>query len=326
MRSCLNALGVLLNNNKGKIDKPVPVNFRTLVPQDFVEEDISGPSCSSSSSEIKDNRISIFNLSRKKGALPPVVSQVTTLLNEAESKASSKDFAKSVELLEKATTLGSACAAAKLGLVYHGGIRSTVEPDYSSAAAYYLLALKLIYMIPSDKWDLGLLLEVIAGLSEIYRKKMRRDEDNDIWMSGIRAMRHVENSLQDPAMIRNFKHRELQKSKAIRVHMNYCFGLTSETDEEYQDAIKFYENCKRIGESNFATADKLVKKAQSKIKELKSKVPTVKPICVSCDYEPKELTDIWKLLVCSKCRVVAACSRECLTTHLATHATHATRS
>jgi len=294
------------------------VNFRTLVPSDF-EEEIS---CSSSTSSEIRNRSSLLNLSKKKDALPPVVSQVTTLLCEAESKATSNDFAKSVELLEKATTLGSACAAAKLGLVYHGGggVNSNVNPDYPSAAAYYLLALKLIYMIPSDKWDMSLLLEVIAGLSEIFRKQMNRKRDNDIWMTGIRAMKHIEITLQDPAVTKKLRQRDLQKCKAIRIHINYCLGMTAEFDNEYPEATGFYETCKRIGECNFKTADKLVAKAQSKMKELKNKIPKVKPICVSCDYEPKELSDIWKLLVCSKCQVVAACSRECLTAHLATHA------
>ncbi|CAI2201335.1 17087_t:CDS:1, partial [Funneliformis geosporum] len=151
---------VSMLKKKPAIDKKPEqaVNFRTLVPQDFAEEDTS---CSASSSEINQSRFN--SLSRKKEALPPVVSRVTTLLCEAESKATSRDFAKSVELLEKATTLGSACAAAKLGLVYHGGLNSTVNPDYASAAAYYFLALKLIYMIPNNKWDMSLLLDVIAG-------------------------------------------------------------------------------------------------------------------------------------------------------------------
>jgi hypothetical protein len=295
-----------------KIEKPPAINFRTLVPEDFEET-----SCSTSSCEIQGS--SILNLSRKKDALPPVVSQVTTLLTEAESKATSNDMAKSVELLEKATTLGSACAAAKLGLVYRGGV-SDMNPDYPSSAAYYLLALKLIYMIPSEKWDMGLLLETIAGLSEIFRNRLQKKRDDDIWMSGIRAMKHIESTLQDPAVIKKLKQGDLQKCRAIKIHINYCLALTAELDSDFPEAIKLYETCKRFGETNFKTANKLVNKSQSKMKELKSKIPKVKPICVNCDFEPKELSDIWKLLVCSKCQSVAACSRECLTAHLATHA------
>uniref|UniRef100_A0A1D1Y412 Cytokine receptor-like factor 3 n=1 Tax=Anthurium amnicola TaxID=1678845 RepID=A0A1D1Y412_9ARAE len=311
IRACFMSFGSLLKK-QGKIEKPPSENLRNLIPEDFEE-------FTPSSSFNENNRgSSIINVSKKKGALPPVVSEVTTLLSEADT---SNDFEKSVELLEKATTLGSACAAAKLGLVYHGGSTDAgVNPDYPSAAAYYLLALKLIYMIPNDKWDMSLLLEVIAGLSEIFRKQMHRKRDGDIWMSGIRAMNHIEDTLRDPSSTKNLKQRELQKCKAIRIHINYCRGLTSEFDNEYSEATKYYEICKRIGECNFKTADKLVGKSQSKIKELKNKIPKVKPICVSCDYEPKELSDIWKLLVCSKCQVVAACSRECLTTHIATHA------
>ncbi|GBC01969.1 hypothetical protein RclHR1_00440035 [Rhizophagus clarus] len=310
MRACFNNFSSLLKKQE-KIDKPPVIDFRTLVPEDF--EDSPCPP-----SEENNRNSSIFNLSRKKDALPPVVSQVTTLLCEAESKATAKDFGKSVELLEKATTLGSACAAAKLGLVYRGGV-SDVNPDYASSAAYYLLALKLIYMIPNEKWDMSLLLEVIAGLSEIFRNKMQKRKDDDIWMSGIRAMRHIESTLQDPNVTKKFKQGDLQRCKAIRIHINYCLAMTAESDQEYTEAIKLYELCKRIGECNFKTANKLVNKSQSKIKELKTKIPKVKPVCVNCDYEPKELSDIWKLLVCSKCQVVAACSRECLTAHLATH-------
>ncbi|CAB5096683.1 hypothetical protein RhiirA5_351544 [Rhizophagus irregularis] len=310
MRACLYNFAGLLKKQQ-KIEKSETVNFRTLVPEDFEE-------LSSSSSSESNRGSSILNLQKKKDVLPPVVSQVTTLLCEAESKATSKDFAKSVELLEKATTLGSACAAAKLGLVYRGGV-SDVNPDYPSSAAYYLLALKLIYMIPNEKWDVSLLLEVIAGLSEIFRNQMHRKKDNDIWMTGIRAMRHIESTLQDPAVIKKLRQSDFQKCRAIRIHINYCLAMTAEADQEYDEAIRLYETCRRIGECNFKTANKLVNKSQSKMKELKSKIPKVKPICVSCDYEPKELSDIWKLLVCSKCQVVAACSRECLTAHLATH-------
>ncbi|CAG8536920.1 11485_t:CDS:1 [Funneliformis caledonium] len=316
MNACLSFVSMLKKTPAIEKKPEQAVSFRTLVPQDFAEEDTS---CSASSSEINQNHSRFSSLSRKKDALPPVTSRVTSLLYEAESKATARDFAKSVELLEKATTLGSACAAAKLGLVYHGGLNSTVNPDYASAAAYYFLALKLIYMIPNNKWDMSLLLDVIAGLSEIYRKQMCRTEDIDIWNTGIKAMRHIESTLSDPSMTKFFTHRDNQKCKAARIHMNFCLAMTAEADGEFNDALNLYGTCKRIGECNFATADKLVKKAHTKIRILERQVPKVKPVCVSCDFEPKELSDIWKLLVCSKCQVVAACSRECLTAHLATH-------
>jgi hypothetical protein len=309
-------------------NKPKAPNFKTLVPPVF-EEDTSNsvPSCSSTSSEV--NRRTSRLLSRKKDKdppLPPVVTEVSTLICEAES-ATKNDFAKSVELLEKATTLGSACAAAKLALVYHSGnSNSDVNPDYANAAAYYFLALKLIYMIPCEKWDMTMLLEVIAGLSEIYRKQISRRRDSDIWNTGVRAMLHIDSTLKDPATTRHLEHEDYRRCKAIRIHINYCLAMTAEFDNDYTEAVNLYEVCKRIGECNFATADKLVKKSCDSAKMLQRQIPKVKPICVSCDYQPKETNEIWKLLVCSKCQVAAACSRECLTKHMTAkhHTTQAT--
>ena len=174
-------------------------------------------------------------------------------------------------------------------------------------------------MIPCNKWDMSLLLDIIAGISEIYRKQMSRSKDRDIWNTGVTAMKHIEATLQDPANTKFLTHQDNRKCKAIRIHMNYCLGMTAEADQEYAEAKKLYETCKRIGECNFTTADKLVNKSKGKIKMMERQVPKVKPVCVACDYQPKELSDIWKLLVCSKCQVVAACSRQCLKVHLETH-------
>src|SRR5436853_6528421 len=126
------------------------------------------------------------------------------------------------------TTIRISSIAAKLGLVYHSGLHSTIDPYYASSAAYYFLALKLIYMIPSNKWDMGLLLDVIAGLSEIYRKQMCRSQDSDIWNTGVKAMRHIEATLQDPATTKLLTKQDNRKCKDVRIHINFCLDMTTE--------------------------------------------------------------------------------------------------
>ncbi|CAG8486120.1 13514_t:CDS:1 [Acaulospora morrowiae] len=297
MYSCLEAFRRLpkrLSSLRGKSDdisKPEPVS-PPLAPPDFdVEQDVG------TSTET-----------------------IVCLLSEADECLVNHQYEEAIEILQRATQLGCASAAAKLGVIYHGGIDASISPDYESASVYYFLALKLIYMIPCDKWDMSLLLDVIAALSEMYRFRMNRQRDSDIWNQGIKSMKTISQTLQDPVCTKFLTHRDIQKCRAIRIHIDYCLGLTAEADGDFSGALSAFQSCTRVGECGFNTADKLIKKAQSKIRKLEPQVPRVKPVCVQCGFQPKEIKDIWNLLVCSKCQAVACCSKDCLLSHSVTHA------
>ncbi|CAG8459622.1 11738_t:CDS:1 [Diversispora eburnea] len=279
------------NKNRDGISKPKPV-MTTLVPPDFENEG-------------NDNTNTTL--------------KIVELLSEAEEYLNTHEYTRAITVLQHATQCGSATAAAKLGIIYHGGINDTIPPDYASAAVYYLFALKLIYMIPCNKWDMSLVLDVIAGLSELYRFQMNRKRDCDIWNHGIKAMKHIDQALQDPLATKFLSHKEIQKRRAIRIHIAYCLGLTAEADKDFSTALTAFQNCQKFGDCGFNTADKLVKKSHTKVRTLEPQVPRVKPVCVECQYEAKELKDIWTLLVCAKCQSVACCSKACLTNHLSTH-------
>ncbi|RHZ61253.1 hypothetical protein Glove_349g107 [Diversispora epigaea] len=290
----LNPKRFLTFNNRDDISKPKPA-MSTLVPPDFENE------------EGTENNDSTTTL------------KIVKLLSEADEYLNTHEYTRAIAVFQHATQCGSATAAAKLGIIYHGGINDIIPPDYASAAVYYLFALKLIYMIPCNKWDMSLILDVISGLSELYRFQMNRKRDCDIWNHGTKAMKHIDQTLQDPLATKFLSHKDIQKRRAIRIHIAYCLGLTAEADNDFSTALTTFKSCQKFGECGFNTADTLVKKSHKKVRTLEPQVPKVKPVCVECQYEAKELKDIWRLLVCAKCQSVACCSKACLTNHLSTH-------
>ncbi|CAG8511252.1 4068_t:CDS:2 [Acaulospora morrowiae] len=227
---------------------------------------------------------------------------VANLLEKAEMKLRNNEYMKYVSCLERATQLGSASAAAKLGLVYSRGIDSAIAPDYASAASYYFLSLKLVLMIPYNSWDITLLLEVVAGLTELYQSKLNNENDKDIISHGVKLMHNVDDKLQDPYFIRTLTHQEVQKRRAIRIHMNYCFALKAMTAGDVLSAALSFQECELVGECGYETADNLVKQSQLHLKIIESSLPSVPPICAECEYSPKDLRDIWKLITCPQCR------------------------
>ncbi|CAG8803862.1 35708_t:CDS:1, partial [Racocetra persica] len=94
--------------------------------------------------------------------------KVVKMLSKAEECFETQKYKEYVELLEQAVQLGSAKAAAKLALVHHTGLKSVVLQDYAIACSYYFCALKFLYIMPSNQWEMELLLSIIAGLSDIY--------------------------------------------------------------------------------------------------------------------------------------------------------------
>ncbi|CAG8673843.1 6226_t:CDS:2 [Dentiscutata heterogama] len=267
-----------------KISKPKPTAL-PLIPPDFDDEETN------------------------------TTEKVSKMLMKADDLILNHKYKEYVELLEQIVQMGSAKAAAKLGVVHHTGLMSIVPQDYAIACAYYFSALKFIYMISCNQWEMKLLLDIIAGLSDIYRFHMNRERDREIWDSGINAMEHIHQILQDPLCTKFLTHQDIQKRRAVRVHITYVLGLTAEADKDYSQALEYFTMCKRFGESGFATADKLVKKAQSKIKNLEPRVPRVKPICVECGHEPENKNELWGFLVCPKCLSAACCSSQCLQNH-----------
>ncbi|CAG8466941.1 11258_t:CDS:2 [Diversispora eburnea] len=241
---------------------------------------------------------------------------VNQLLIEAEEKLLSSDYMESIELYTKASILGSVYANAKLGLLYLEGYKS-IQSDYRVSAGYFSIALKLILLIPPKLWNFCHLLEIIAGLSELYRFHLVYQRDYHIWFHGIKLMKKIETIFQDPNFIK-LTHEENQKRRAIRIHMTYCFALNLQAEQDFVTALKMFEECERIGYCGYSTADKLVKKAHTQYRLLEPRVPRVLPICASCNYEAKKIDEIWKLIVCSKCQT-ACCTRECMIKHRAIH-------
>ncbi|CAG8770919.1 24505_t:CDS:2 [Cetraspora pellucida] len=287
MSSCFNPFlfkRLRLRNNSIEISKPKPPAAKPLLPPSFEEDDTNS------------------------------TEKVSKMLAKAEERLEAQKYKEYVELLEQTVQLGSAKAAAKLALVHHTGLKSIVTQDYAIACAYYFNALKFLYIMPSNQWEMELLLSIIAGLSDIYRFSMNRTRDKEIWDSGVKAMEHIYQILQDPMSTKFLTHEDIQKGRAVRIHITYVLGLTYEFDKDYQKALDHFKKCKNCGGSGFATADKLVKKSQTKIKGLEPKVPRVKPICVNCGHEPENKNELWSLIVCPKC-LCACCSSECLSQH-----------
>ncbi|CAH1759272.1 12166_t:CDS:2 [Entrophospora sp. SA101] len=215
------------------------------------------------------------------------VEAVKNLIEEAEEKLIEHDYVGSVEFYQKTFQNRSAHAAGKLGVIYHGGLNRTISADHITASAYYFLALKLINTIPSNRWDMNLLLEVIGGISEIYRFQMDRSKEFDIWQTGVKAMRRIDQTLQDPIFCLYQKQQQSHvhsylsttkddyenKIKAIHIDINYCLGLMYECDKNHTNALKFFKICKNIQKCGFPTADKLIKKSQEKIQSIDLQIP-----------------------------------------------------
>jgi hypothetical protein len=260
---------------------------------------------------------------------------IPKLLDESEQKLKSNDYEAYISLLQRASNLGSGLAAARLGFIYLNGLHDSstdintstsfkyvIKPDYELSANYYFLALKIINLIVYTLWDMKLLLEVVAAVTELYRYKFDRKRDIELWDNGLEMLKLFDTNLNESQLVKFQTHENNQIRNAIRIHILFIFALTHELDRNFPDAMRIYHDCEKIGPTSISfTADKLVKKSHTNYKllrkELDKKTPKVLPICIQCDFEPKDTTEIWKLLVCSKCQQVACCSRQCLQLHLA---------
>ncbi|CAB4374529.1 unnamed protein product [Rhizophagus irregularis] len=236
---------------------------------------------------------------------------ISHLLEEAERKLNSLDYDKSINLLLRASQLGSVYASVKLGSIY-----SSIFSDYNTASVYYFIALKFTLMIPHSSWDIDLILETVYALTKLYNNLLSDPNNLDILNHGIKLMIEIDKNLQDPYIIRIFSYNQNQKRRASRIHINYCLAITSNSRGDLLEALKSFEECELIGQCGIESADKLVKKSYSYMQRLDSTRPKVSPICVQCNYEARDLIDIWNLLICKKCKNVACCGRECLDKHI----------
>jgi hypothetical protein len=236
---------------------------------------------------------------------------ISQLLEKAEHRLNSLNYDESINLLLRATQLGSIYAAVKLGSIY-----LTIFSDYNTASAYYFIALKFILMIHHSSWDIDLILEIVCSLTKLYDSQLGDPINLDILNHGIKLMSEIDKNLQDPYIIRIFSYNQNQKRRASRIHINYCLAITAYSRSDLLEALKGFEECELIGQCGIENADKLIKKSYSYMQRLDSTRPKVSPICVQCNYEARDLIDIWNLLVCTKCKNVACCGRECLDNHI----------
>ncbi|CAG8470797.1 19515_t:CDS:1 [Cetraspora pellucida] len=256
-------------------------------------------------------------------SMPLTSTKVQNLIREAEHKLEVQDvqeYSQSIILLQQATILGSAYAATKLGALHLNPQNTLTASNYLQAAGYYSIALKLVLMIPCKWWDLKLLLDIISdGWYKLFRSRFDRQRDLHTWNHGIKLMKQIDKTLKDPNFIEVLTHKDNEKWRAIRINLVFCYALTAEADNDYPLALKLYQETERIGSCGLLLADKLIKKAHTKYRLLESRVPRVQPVCVQCGFEAKELTEIWRLLVCPKCQIVACCNRDCLANHFKYH-------
>ncbi|GBC08499.1 hypothetical protein RclHR1_08170007 [Rhizophagus clarus] len=238
---------------------------------------------------------------------------ISHLLEEAENKLNSLDYDSSINILLRATQLGSVYAAIKLGSIY-----LNIFSDYNTSSAYYFIALKFILMIHHSSWDIDLILEIVCSLTKLYNILLSDPNNLDILNHGIKLMIKIDKNLQDPYIIRIFSYKQNQIRRASRIHINYCIAKTAESRGDLLEALKGFEECELIGLCGIKNADELIKKSYSHMQRLDSTRPKVNPICVQCNYEARDLLDIWNLLVCTKCKNVACCGRECLDKHMIT--------
>ncbi|GBB86276.1 hypothetical protein RclHR1_01270022 [Rhizophagus clarus] len=245
---------------------------------------------------------------------------INDLLREAERKMRIDEYGQAEEILKLATDFGSPYSASKLGYMNLRGLNSTQIPNYALSAAYYFIALKFIITIPNTEWNVSLILGILEDLTDLYRFHFDYQRDSLIWNHGIKVMKFIDNNLKDVITLTN---KEIQKIKALRIHIAFCLALTAEIEGkltgDYKEAVNFYHKCEKVGPCELKIADKLVKKAHTRFRLLEPRVPRVLPICATCRFEAKDLKTIWNLLVCSKCQTVACCSRECLKNHLKFH-------
>ncbi|GET02400.1 hypothetical protein GLOIN_2v1590451 [Rhizophagus clarus] len=215
---------------------------------------------------------------------------INDLLREAERKMRIDEYGQAEEILKLATDFGSPYSASKLG-----------------------------YMNLRE-WNVSLILGILEDLTDLYRFHFDYQRDSLIWNHGIKVMKFIDNNLKDVITLTN---KEIQKIKALRIHIAFCLALTAEIEGkltgDYKEAVNFYHKCEKVGPCELKIADKLVKKAHTRFRLLEPRVPRVLPICATCRFEAKDLKTIWNLLVCSKCQTVACCSRECLKNHLKFH-------
>ncbi|GBB88436.1 hypothetical protein RclHR1_00150032 [Rhizophagus clarus] len=248
---------------------------------------------------------------------------IPKLLKESEEKLKNKDYENYLTILQRTSNLGSGLAAAKLGNIYLHGLQGTkvITPNYETSAHYYFLSLKIIILIDDTLWDMNLLLDVIINITELYRFQFDKEIDNRLWDEGLTLLKRYDSIMNEAQFIKFQTHENNQIRKAIRVHILFILAFTCELDCNYIEAMNIYQKCEKIEMTNISNADKLIKKSHTNYRLLQDKlekgIPNVSPICVECNFEPKDTEEIWKLLVCSKCQNVACCSRQCLQHHIA---------
>lgn len=247
---------------------------------------------------------------------------IPNLLEESEEKSKNKDYKSYITILKRASNLGSGLAAARLGYIYLYGLQETksVTPNYETSAEYYFLSLKLFNLIDNKLWDMNLLLEVIDNITELYRFQFDKEIDNILWDEGLTLLKEIDSIMNETQFIKFQTHENNQIRKAIRIHILFILASTFELECNYIEAMNIYQECEKIGMTNILSADKLIKKSHTNYRLLREKldkeIPNISPICVECNFKPKDIEEIWKLLVCSKCQRVACCSRQCLQHHI----------
>ncbi|CAG8733094.1 2902_t:CDS:1, partial [Dentiscutata heterogama] len=209
--------------------------------------------------------------------------------------------------------------AAKLGSIYSQGLNATIAQDFATSAAYYFLALKLIMMIPCTSyysWDLSLVLDVVIGLTDLYRRELNHhnEADTDIIECGVKIMRSIDDRLRNPFFIRILDHNDVQLQRAIRIHVNFCFAITFMMAGEIYESRMSFREVEAIGECGHESADLLVIKAREHIHWLDSQLPNFTD-CAQCKYAPTNLKDIKTLEMCPRCQEVAFCGKDCLSMH-----------
>ncbi|CAB4391894.1 unnamed protein product [Rhizophagus irregularis] len=167
---------------------------------------------------------------------------------------------------------------------------------------------------------MNLLLEVIDNITELYRFQFDKEIDNRLWDEGLTLLKEIDSIINETQFIKFQTHENNQIRKAIRIHILFILASTYELECNYIEAMNIYQECEKIGMTNILSANKLIKKSHTNYRLLREKldkeIPNISPICVECNFKPKDIEEIWKLLVCSKCQRVACCSRQCLQHHI----------
>src|ERR1044072_8321137 len=188
---------------------------------------------------------------------------IPKLLGESERELNSKNYATYLSLLQRASNLGSALAAAKMGFVYLRGLQSStsahpssaskkknryvLSPNYELSAQYYFLALKIINLIDYKLWDMNLLLDVVVNVTELYRYQFDRESDSGLWDNGLTILKQIDSIMNETPFVKFQTNENNQIRKAIKVHILFVLALTHELDGNFVEAMNTYQDCERVG-------------------------------------------------------------------------------